>query len=168
MLVLRHLLAILLLPGTVVLAVPAWVRGALRPGDSRWPADSWPLWGGRAASLVLLGAGVILVAWCISLFARVGQGTLAPWDPTSRLVVIGPYRHVRNPMISGVALLVAGQALWSGSWKLLVWLTLFVIVNHLYFLGVEEPGLVTRFGQAYRNYAAHVPRWMPRWTPWLG
>ena len=167
-LVLRHLLAVLLLPGMVVGAVPAWIRTALRAGDSRWPADSWQSALAHVASLALFAVGLVLVIWCVSLFARVGQGTRAPWDPTSRLVARGPYRHVRNPMISGVVLLLAGQALWIGSWKLAVWLTLVLVVNHLYFLGVEEPGLAARFGDSYRDYAANVPRWIPRRTPWMG
>jgi protein-S-isoprenylcysteine O-methyltransferase Ste14 len=165
-LVLRHLLAVLLLPGMVVVAAPAWVRSALRDGDSRWLDGSWSWWVGRASGVGTLAIGLALAAWCVALFARVGQGTLAPWDPTRRLVVVGPYRHMRNPMITGVASLLAGQVLWSGSWKLATWLAVFVAVNHVYFLAVEEPGLVARFGQAYRAYADQVPRWFPRWTPY--
>ena len=47
-------------------------------------------------------AGFCLFAWCVALFSRVGRGTLAPWDPTQRLVAVGPYRYMRNPMITGV------------------------------------------------------------------
>ena len=65
----------------------------------------------------------------ISLFARVGQGTLAPWDPTQRLVVLGPYRHVRNPMISGVLAILLGEAALLGSPPLLVWFGAFFAVN---------------------------------------
>lgn len=46
------------------------------------------------------------------------------------------------------------------------WLLLFVAINHVYFLAVEEPGLEESFGQAYLDYAAHVPRRVPRGTPW--
>ena len=42
------------------------------------------------------------------LLSRIGKGTLADWDPTSKLVVEGPYRHLRNPMISAVATLLVG------------------------------------------------------------
>ena len=82
--------------------------------------------------------------------------------------MVGPYRHVRNPMITGVALLLAAQALWAGSWILAAWLAIFLGVNHAFFLLVEEPGLVARFGEGYRVYTMHVPRWMPRRTPWHG
>jgi len=164
----RHLLSALLLPGMVAGVVPAWVRHALAAYDTRWPDDGVITWTTRGASLVLVLAGLALASWCVALFARVGQGTLAPWDPTRRLVVVGPYRHVRNPMITGVALLLAGQALWAGSWILAAWLVTFFGINHTYFLLSEEPGLVDRFGEDYRVYAKHVPRWIPRRTAWHG
>jgi rhodanese-related sulfurtransferase len=33
---------------------------------------------------------------------------------------------------------------------------------------LEEPMLEGRFGDEYRDYCAHVPRLLPRMTPWLG
>ena len=163
-----HLLAVLLLPGAVAGVLPAWVRSALVAYDSRWPPDGWLVASARVGAVVLLAFGLGLAAWCVTLFASVGQGTLAPWDPTRRLVVAGPYRYMRNPMISGVAMLIAGQALWAGSWILVAWLAAFLAINHVYFVVVEEPGLRARFGDAYRAYAADVPRWLPRRTPWPG
>ena len=125
----------------------------------------------RWSGLWLLGAalfvcGFALFGWCVSLFARVGQGTLAPWDPTQKLVAVGPYRHVRNPMISGVAAMLLGEALTFGSWLLALWFLAFVLVNHVYFAFSEEPGLERRFGASYLAYKANVPRWLPRLTPW--
>lgn len=35
---------------------------------------------------------------------------LTPWDPTPRLVIVGLYRYVRNPMIGGVILVLLGVA----------------------------------------------------------
>jgi protein-S-isoprenylcysteine O-methyltransferase Ste14 len=121
--------------------------------------------------LVLLGAvlvvlGVVLVAWTVALFARIGHGTLAPWDPTARLVVSGPYRHVRNPMISGVLSIVLGEAALFASTALLVWFAAVFAVNAVYFPLVEEPGLRKRFGAEYDAYRANVPRWLPRLRPW--
>ncbi len=66
-------------------------------------------------------------------------------------------------MISGVAVMLAGEALLWGSWALGLWACGFVVVNQVYFLLSEEPGLERRFGQAYRGYKAWVPRWIPRW-----
>ena len=165
--ILRHLIAILLLPFTVVVMVPRWLLGtdAAAMGWGRAPAVDWI---SRAAGAVVFAAGFALFAWCVSLFARVGQGTLAPWDPTQRLVAVGPYRHVRNPMISGVLLMLVGEALLSRSGVLALWAGAFLLINHTYFLLSEEPGMQRRFGDSYRVYRAHVPRWIPRLTPWRG
>jgi protein-S-isoprenylcysteine O-methyltransferase Ste14 len=159
---LRHLLAILALPVVAAIVLPQWLLRRFAGLDSRWPADSLALWPARLLGGLLLLAGVALFLWCVALFARVGRGTLAPWDPTARLVAVGPYDYVRNPMISGVAAALAGQALFLGSWVLASWLILFVAINHIYFLRSEEPGLERRFGVAYAVYKDRVPRWIPR------
>jgi protein-S-isoprenylcysteine O-methyltransferase Ste14 len=120
------------------------------------------------AALVLIGIGLSLMVRAIRLFATVGQGTLAPWDPTQHLVVRDVYRHVRNPMISGVLFILLGEAAFFDSLPLLVWFGLFFLGNAIYFPLVEEPGLVRRFGAEYERYRANVPRWIPRLVPWEG
>lgn len=156
----RHLVAVLLLPVVVTIVVPAWLLARYGSTDSHWSgAIAWPA---RALGAVVLIAGLSLFVWCVLLFARVGRGTLAPWDPTQRLVAVGPYRYVRNPMISGVAAVLAGEALLTGSRVIALWLLVFVAINQTYFLLSEEPGLERRFGASYREYKARVPRWIPR------
>jgi protein-S-isoprenylcysteine O-methyltransferase Ste14 len=161
--ILRHLLSILLLPFTVVVVVPAALLRSDAADALRWGGAAWL---SRGAGIAAFAAGFGLFAWCVALFARVGRGTLAPWDPTRRLVAVGPYRHVRNPMISGVALMLTGEALLWRSGALALWLGAFVAINHTYFLLSEEPGLRARFGDGYREYRANVPRWLPRIRPW--
>lgn len=158
---LRHSLAILALPAVMALVVPRWLLAQYAATDTRWPANgiAWPM---RTFGAILLVGGFMVFAWCVSLFARVGRGTLAPWDPTQRLVAIGPYQYVRNPMITGVAAMLAGQALVTGSRVLALWLMIFVAFNFAYFVFVEEPGLARRFGASYLDYKARVPRWIPR------
>jgi protein-S-isoprenylcysteine O-methyltransferase Ste14 len=158
----RHLVAILALPVVMAIVVPRWLLRRFAEVDTRWAADSVAIWLGRMIGAELVVVGVGLFIWCVTLFARVGQGTLAPWDPTSRLVAVGPYDYVRNPMITSVATAIAGQALFTGSWVLGVWLLTFVLFNHTYFLLIEEPGLARRFGVAYGVYRDRVPRWLPR------
>lgn len=161
-LLLRHLASILLLPFLVAVMVPTYLLKS--SDDSRWASGGVAEMPARAAGALLLGIGVYLFAWCVLLFARVGRGTLAPWDPTRALVAVGPYRWVRNPMITGVALILVGEALIWGSWRLAAWAAAFTVINHVYFVLVEEPGLRRRFGQSYDEYAVAVPRWLPR--PW--
>jgi protein-S-isoprenylcysteine O-methyltransferase Ste14 len=142
-----------LLPGTVAVVIPALILSF--EGANIQPATA-------VIGACVIAAGLGLVAWTISLFVRVGRGTLAPWDPTSSLVVQGPYRHVRNPMITGVGTILAGEALFFRSWGIAIQLAIFAVVNAIYFPLVEEPGLRRRFGAEYEEYCARVPRWLPR------
>lgn len=159
---LRHLLAIIVLPFVVVVIVPAWLLNTVAAGALAWAEASLLVWLLRAIGLALLIVGFGLFSWCVNLFARVGRGTLAPWDPTRNLVAVGPYRYVRNPMISGVAAMLLGEALLWESIVLGLWACVFTLLNHAYFVLFEEPGLEQRFGERYRIYEANVPRWIPR------
>jgi protein-S-isoprenylcysteine O-methyltransferase Ste14 len=107
-----------------------------------------------------------MLVWTILLFARVGKGTLAPWQPTQQLVIRGPYKYTRNPMISGVVGILTGEALWFNSWPILVWAGIFFCINTLYFIKIEEPSMMRRFGESYLQYKRAVPRWLPRLTPY--
>jgi protein-S-isoprenylcysteine O-methyltransferase Ste14 len=118
------------------------------------------------AGALLAAAGLAMLAWTVALFIRIGRGTLAPWDPTHKLVVRGPYAHVRNPMITGVLAILIGEAIAFAARPLWTWAALFVAINHVYFLLSEEPGLAARFGAAYEEYKRHVPRWIPRLSGW--
>jgi protein-S-isoprenylcysteine O-methyltransferase Ste14 len=141
------------LPGIVTIVVPVVIL--LLGGADLTPATG-------IIGALLIAAGVALVVWTVRLFMTVGRGTLAPWDPTSALVVLGPYRLVRNPMITGVATILAGQALFFRSWGIALEFAIFLVVNAIYFPLVEEPGLRRRFGAEYEEYRARVPRWLPR------
>ena len=153
----RHIRAIGLLPGVVTIVVPALIV-------SRSGANATLL--GVAVGVPLVVLGLVLVARTIALFASVGDGTLAPWDVTQRLVVRGPYRYVRNPMISGVFAILLGEAAALGSTGLFVWALAVFAVNALYLPLVEEPSLRRRFGPEYDRYRQNVPRWIPRLRPW--
>ena len=152
-------------PGTATVVVPAVI---LLSGEGA--NVGWGIGGLGAAVVVVVGVALIAVGlglglWTLRLFIRIGKGTLAPWDPTRRLVVDGPYRLVRNPMITGVLAILFGEAALFGSVGLLVWAALFFAINTAYFVRSEEPGLERRFGEEYRAYRRSVPRWLPRRAP---
>lgn len=159
--------AILILPGTALVYVPAlllWlVHGTGLAADWATPADP-RFW----LALAVAAPGLTLMVWTVSLFTSFGRGTPAPWAPPKRLVIRGPYRHVRNPMISGVVAVILAEALMCGSLIVLAWAVFFAFVNALYMPLSEEPGLEKRFGEDYRRYKANVPRWLPRISPWEG
>ncbi|MDD5312865.1 MAG: isoprenylcysteine carboxylmethyltransferase family protein [Dehalococcoidia bacterium] len=117
---------------------------------------------------ILMGGGLYLMSYTIHLFINIGKGTLAPWSPTKKLVVIGPYKYVRNPMISGVLMTLLGEAAVVGSPLIFVWFICFFLINFIYLMFSEEPGLAERFGEEYLLYKKNVPRWIPRLKPWQG
>jgi protein-S-isoprenylcysteine O-methyltransferase Ste14 len=162
----RVLRAIVLLPGTMTVLVPALILYAGEGPEAAFglsaPLFLLPAVGGAS----LIGLGLFLMYLTITLFARAGKGTLAPWDPTERLVIAGPYRHVRNPMISGVLSVLLGEGLLLGSPAIVVCAAVFFAVNAIYIPLVEEAGLEKRFGDDYAAYRRNVPRWIPRPAPW--
>ena len=165
----KHVRAILLLPFMVTVVIPGvilWLTGS----------DTLGLWQSAPATRVTLPfigclfvcLGLVLMAATIRLFVVVGKGTLAPWNQTQRLVVQGIYRHVRNPMISGVMFILFGEAILAASLPLSIWFVIAVVVNAVYIPLSEEPGLAKRFGEEYLTYKQNVPRWIPRLRPWDG
>ena len=157
--------AIIILPGTALVFVPGailWLSAgspaAMAPAGLAQPR----FWIG----LLLAVIGLAFAAWTVRLFLTAGEGTPAPWDPPKKLVVRGPYRHVRNPMITSVLLMLGAESLLFGSWHLAGWMLVFFLLNAIYFPLFEEPGLERRFGEDYQRYKANVPHWMPSWRPW--
>lgn len=161
----RALGSIAVLPGTALVIVPGLLLWA--SSNTSWMANS----GETSALGLVFGVlcsvlGLALAGWTIVDFTRRGKGTLAPWDPPVELLVTGPYTHVRNPMITGVALILVAESLLLHSALIAVWAVVFFLINAVYIPKKEEPGLEQRFGDDYRLYGENVPRWIPRVTPW--
>ena len=156
---------IILLPGTVLVFIPTVIL--LTTQGSNFSPALAPLtqvWFWMAILAAFIGLG--LSVWTATLFMKFGEGTPAPWDPPKRLVVRGPYRHVRNPMITGVLLVLFAEAILFQSWLIAGWMMVFFIGNLIYFPLVEERSLEKRFGNQYSEYKDQVPRWIPRLSPW--
>ncbi len=162
--ILRHLLAIGLLPFVVTIVIPTWIarNNAVTLALGRTPLALMM----QTAGAGLLLVGLVLFGTSLRRFASDGDGTLAPWDPPRRLVVRGPYRYVRNPMISGVVFILFGTSLVLQSAPNAEWAFIFLAGNLIHIPLIEEPGLRRRFGAEYDRYCRHVPRVVPRLTPW--
>jgi protein-S-isoprenylcysteine O-methyltransferase Ste14 len=160
----RHLLSIAVLPFVMTVAVPLWVARTnavqFRVGTS---AAEIAL---QILGLVVGAIGVLLFVSSLRRFAVEGDGTLAPWDPPRKLVVRGPYRYVRNPMISGVIFIQFAEALVLLSKPHAMWALTFLAANFIYIPLLEEPQLKSRFGKEYEEYCRHVPRLLPRLRPY--
>jgi len=137
----------------------------LNPGVLLWVSPAWaffPLGNLRWLALVLFIPGALLAGWCALSFALVGLGTPAPFDPPKKLVVRGPYLVVRNPMYLGLLLILAAEVVWFSSWALLLYVILVSIALHHVVVRYEELALKASFGEEFEQYAATVPRWLPR------
>lgn len=143
----------------VLVFLPAQVlswSGVRRPGVMGAP---------QVLGLLVVIAGAALAVWCVLAFALVGKGTPAPFDPPRRLVVVGPYRFVRNPMYVGAGVALAGAALFFQSSALVGLVALFGLITHLFVMWYEEPALKRMFGEEYQAYCRRVYRWRPRLGP---
>lgn len=139
--------------------LPRWMN--LRVAVGRVPSWRWL----GAVPCVL---GFAVAVRCIWDFGWTGHGTPAPVAPPQRLVVVGFYRYVRNPMYVGFA---AG---WIGLWiifghadpVLIATVAAVALTVHLFVMFYEEPTLRKKFGADYEEYRRHVRRWWPRLRGW--
>jgi len=150
----------LLAPGVVAGLVPWWLTG----WQVRGALSDWVLL--RAAGLVLLAAGAIVLVHAFIQFVVQGIGTPAPVAPTAHLVVGGLYRHVRNPMYLAVLAAIVGQALFLGQPGLLLYAAVVAAAVISFVYGYEQPTLRAQFGDQYEAYRRAVPGWWPRLRGW--
>ena len=118
--------------------------------------------------LPLAAAGALL-AWLGAAFAVWAKLTLGRWfsasfgvKPEHRLVTTGPYAIVRHPMYTALVLLGVGLGVAYDS-VLTVALALLYLVPFALHTYIEEQIFVQHFGDAWRDYAARVPRLVPGW-----
>lgn len=156
----NHFKNFVLLPGTVTIIIPLLLYNYTEPFIPMNVGKlNWLGW-------MIMAFGALFLFWSIILFDRLGKGSLAPWNPTSNLVIQGPYRYVRNPMIVGVLNILIGEGLAFGQVNILLWSIAFFFMNSIYFTFKEEPELEERFGEEYLKYKRNVSRWVPRISPY--
>jgi protein-S-isoprenylcysteine O-methyltransferase Ste14 len=113
-------------------------------------------------SVPILAIGLFLMAWSILHFVRV-KGTPVPFNPPPKLVTSGPYAHVRNPMLTGVFVLLFGLGVLLRSISLVsIFTPLFILLNVWELKAVEERELEKRLGRDYVEYKKRVPMFIPR------
>jgi len=112
--------------------------------------------------------GFAVALRCVWDFGRTGHGTPVPIAPPTRLVVVGFYRYVRNPMYVGF--LVGWVGLWivfgRADVAVIAVACLVALGVHLFVMLYEEPHLRKIFGAEYEEYCKNVRRWVPRLKPW--
>lgn len=161
--VFRHLSS-LIAPIVMCLALPALIIWLERQSSPR-PLVT-PSTGLLVLGLVIGILSLFLFVLTVRMFILIGRGTIMPWDPTRKLIVASVYRYVRNPMILSVLMIQVSEALIFASKGIALTAALFFVINTIYFMVSEEPGLEKRFGAEYVEYKQSVPRWVPRLKPW--
>jgi protein-S-isoprenylcysteine O-methyltransferase Ste14 len=123
-----------------------------------WLTDGFQLV--QPPGFVLIGVGLVGLVWCVRDFYITGSGTLAPWAPPEKLVVVGLYRYSRNPMYISVVLVLWGWAISFCSIGLFIYSLFMLAAFHLRVVHYEEPRLAKQFGEAWERYSSRVPRWL--------
>ena len=144
----RALFAFIALPGVFAFGVPlawAWMSHRAMPRDG--------------FGLLPLLFGVVGLLWCVWDFYFAGKGTLAPWSPPRRLVVVGLYRYSRNPMYVSVVMVLLGWAILFRSEFLFIYAAAVATAFHLRVVLGEEPWLRRTHGAEWEDYVSRVRRW---------
>jgi protein-S-isoprenylcysteine O-methyltransferase Ste14 len=82
-----------------------------------------------------------------------------------QLTISGPYAYTRNPLYLGSLMLAGGFAVAARSWWIIAVMLLMFAVIYVPVIAGEECYLRQTFPE-YDDYARHVPRMLPRLTPY--
>ena len=115
--------------------------------------------GASVAGWLLIAVGVALAIIATAGFRRARTGII-PFSESTSLVTSGLYRHTRNPMYLGMALVLAGVAVKLGSLSAWIPLPLFMAVIQRQFIRNEETFLSGIYGEEYLEYKRRVRRWI--------
>ncbi len=119
----------------------------------------------RVGVLLFVAGGTLGLVSAWFMVTR-GEGTPLPADAARRLVIVGPYRYVRNPMAIGSFTQGIAVGLFLGS-PLATAYALAGSVGWNYFVRPwEELDLERRFGAPYAAYKESVRCWIPRREPY--
>ena len=118
--------------------------------------------GGRlwlALLVVLAGAAVCLAGVASFRRARTTVNPLKP-ESASSLVVAGIYRHTRNPMYLGFAIILLGWCVFLGSALAVLGVAAFVLYIGRFQIRPEERALRELFGAEFDAFCGRVRRWV--------
>ncbi|MCH8028232.1 MAG: isoprenylcysteine carboxylmethyltransferase family protein [candidate division Zixibacteria bacterium] len=113
-------------------------------------------------SIPIFLVGLFIYFWSVRHFFK-AKGTPVPFNPPPRIVTGGPYAYCRNPMMSGIFLILFGLGILLRSLSLIVVFTpLYILLNALELKAIEEPELAKRLGEDYVEYKNRTPMFIPR------
>jgi protein-S-isoprenylcysteine O-methyltransferase Ste14 len=132
-----------------------------------WAYEGWLNWSTeidlvlQAVGLTLWALGIAVGIWASKAIG--GYGGVSGVTLKHQLVSGGPYRYARHPIYTAMIAIALGTTLVFRSY-LLLGVTALSIVLHLWWAAAEERLLSspTGLGDAYRTYASHTGRFLPR------
>ena len=122
-----------------------------------WPAALARL--GELTGVAMILASIVVMTWGALAMLR-GGSSLPVNRPTARLVIRGPYRWSRNPLYTGMVLLLVGIGFARDSWWFLVIAAVTALLLRWGVILREEAYLEGKFGDEYRHYKTRVRRWL--------
>jgi protein-S-isoprenylcysteine O-methyltransferase Ste14 len=124
-----------------------------------WPLPLFAPPGGALLGWTLIIAALVVTAWSMLRFQRVGT-TVNPYRGSTQLVMAGPYRYSRNPMYASLLVIQAALVLTTHiCWELLMILPNWLLLRYGV-IAPEERYLEQKFGEDYRRYLLSVRRWI--------
>ncbi|MFX1556221.1 MAG: methyltransferase family protein [Promethearchaeota archaeon] len=109
--------------------------------------------------IIIFPIGFYWSIWANIALYKIGNGTPVPLKDTqtTKLVIIGPYKYSRNPMVFGYLLLWFGLGFIFNSIILLFGFTVSITLALILFVKIwEEKNLEKRFGKPYLDYKESV------------
>ena len=117
--------------------------------------------------VILLVIGLIYGIWSVIIQNTVGQGgpveigNIEISPKTKNLVVSGPYKNTRNPMLFGTFLLYLAFALFINSMTSVVLVSAIIVFMLTVVVKMEEKRLLKDFGNQYEEYRRKVSMFIP-------
>ncbi len=137
---------------------PVWLAGHMAIA---WALARWlPLWrfdAGPVGRLIIV-LGVAIILWSAWWFWR-KRTPIEPRHTPKALIVEGPYRLNRNPIYTGLVIILAGWALGLGAISALLTVPILPLVLTRRFIAPEEAALRAVFGAEAERYLARSRRW---------
>jgi len=133
--------------------------------DNHFPAVHVDIGGLRIIGAILAVVGLVQYLRAARVLVSHGDGGHVEFDPPTKFVVAGPYRYARNPVAGYLLVCMLGLAIAFSSTGIFIMFCLAALLAHVQVIRIEEPLLRKRYGQAFDEYCARVPRWIPRWRP---
>ncbi len=123
---------------------------------------------GYVLGMVLVALGIVFMVWSNIDMVKIGHGcptdgfNIALGERTKKLIVSGPYKYTRNPMLFGTFVFYVGLAFLLNSYSALIIPIAFILYMVWHVKKFEEPRLYADFKDEYVKYKNNTPLLFPK------